>query len=342
MNYIRNFKGWIASIVVLLGFILIRLFSCDSETKEIPYHECVGEKFSTFYSIAYKSNDNLDASIAELLERCDLSLSPFNKQSALTAINNNDTTARADKMLSDVITLSQKVYSTTMGAFDPTISPLINAWGFGFKTETFPTDSQVKELKELVGMNKITLTPEGQVIKANQDITLNFSAIAKGYIVDMVAQYLDSKGVTDYLVNIGGEISCKGENNRGESWRIGVDKPEESNLGGDIHTILQLSGKALATSGNYRKFKVEDNQKVWHIIDPRTGYPTESRVLSATVIADDCATADAYATALMVLGVEEGMPIIDADTTLEAMMICPGDTSHYKVYNSKGFEKYIK
>ncbi|MBR2475624.1 MAG: FAD:protein FMN transferase, partial [Bacteroidaceae bacterium] len=157
-----------------------------------------------------------------------------------------------------------------------------------------------------------------------------------------VAELLEDNGVTDYLVNIGGEISCKGVNSRSESWRVGVDKPEESNLGGDIHTILQLSDKALATSGNYRKFKVEDNQKVWHIIDPRTGYPTESRVLSATVIANNCATADAYATALMVLGVEEGMKVVDADTTLEAMLICPGDTSQYKLYYSKGFEKYIK
>lgn len=342
MNYIRNFKGWVASIVVLLGFILIRLFSCDNKINEIPYQESVGEKFSTFYNITYKSSKNLDTSIAELLDKCDLSLSPFNDKSALTAINGNDTTVRSDKMLSDVIALSQKVYIATYGAFDPTISPLVNTWGFGFKTETFPTDNQVKELKKLVGMDKITLTTDGQVLKASQDITLNFSAIAKGYIVDVIAQYLETLGVTDYLVNIGGEISCKGVNSRGESWRIGVDKPEESNLGGDIYTILKLSDKALATSGNYRKFKIEDSKKVWHIIDPRTGYPTESRVLSATVIADDCATADAYATALMVLGVEEGLSVIEADSTLEAMMICPGDTSQYKVYYSKGFEKFIK
>ncbi|MBR4118497.1 MAG: FAD:protein FMN transferase [Bacteroidales bacterium] len=340
MNYIRNFKGWVASIVVLVVFLLIRLFSND--TKEVAYNECVGEKFSTFYSVAYKSSENIDTLIVKLLNECDLSLSPFNKESLLAAINNNDTTVRVDKMLSNVITLSQQVYGATSGAFDPTISPLINAWGFGFKTETIPTDTQVAELKELVGMNKIALTTDGQVVKSNPKITLNFSAIAKGYIVDKVAQLLEDNGVTDYLVNIGGEISCKGVNSRGESWRVGIDKPEESNLGGDILSILQLSDKALATSGNYRKFKVEDNQKVWHIIDPRTGYPTELRVLSATVIANDCATADAYATALMVLGVEEGMRVVESDTTLEAMMICPGDTTHYKVYYSKGFEKYIK
>ncbi|MBQ3554743.1 MAG: FAD:protein FMN transferase [Bacteroidales bacterium] len=340
MNYIRNFKGWVASIVVLVVFLLIRLFSND--TKEVAYNECVGEKFSTFYSVTYKSGENIDTSIVKLLNECDLSLSPFNKSSLLTAINNNDTTIIVDKMLRDVITLSQQVYTATMGAFDPTISPLVNAWGFGFKTETFPTDRQVAELKDLVGMNKITLTTKGKVIKVPPNITLNFSAIAKGYIVDKVAQLLEDNVVTDYLVNIGGEISSKGVNSRGESWRVGVDKPEESNLGGDIQTILQLSDKALATSGNYRKFKVEENQKVWHIIDPRTGYPTESRVLSATVIANNCATADAYATALMVLGVEEGMKVVDADTTLEAMMICPGDTSQYKLYYSKGFEKYIK
>ena len=338
MKYIRNFKGWVTSVVVLVAFLIIKLFTGG----EIPYQYSTGEKYSTIYNITYKSNEDLSTSIATLLDEFDYSLSPFNKESILTAINNNDTTARVDSLLRDVITLSQEVYKATQGAFDPTISPLINAWGFGFKTEKFPSDMEVDSLKTLVGMDKITLTQDGQVIKEDSAITLNFSAIAKGYIVDMVAKYLDSKGVTDYLVNVGGEIVSKGVNERGEVWHIGVDKPEETNLGGDIYSVLQLSGRALATSGNYRKFKVEDNKKVWHIIDARTGYPTEARVLSATVVAPNCAIADAYATALMVLGVEEGMPIIEADSTLEAMFICPADSQQYKVYYSKGFDKFIK
>ena len=338
MDYIRNFKGWVASVVVLVAFLLIRLFSGG----EIPYQESVGEKYSTFYSVTYKSEVDLSDSIATLLEEFDYSLSPFNKNSIIAAINNNDTTARADELLKDVIALSQEVYEATSGVFDPTISPLINAWGFGFKTEKYPNQAEVDSLKMFVGMNKITLTSDSRVLKENANITLNFSAIAKGYIVDLVAKYLDKKGVTDYLVNIGGEINCKGLNPKGEEWRIGVDKPEESNKGGDIHSILQLSDKSLATSGNYRKFKQEESQKVWHIIDPRTGYPTQARVLSATVIANDCAIADAYATALMVLGVEEGISIIDADSTLEAMFICPGDTAQYNIYYSKGFKQYLK
>ena len=277
-----------------------------------------------------------------MLDKFDYSLSPFNKNSLIAAINNNDTTVRVDKLLKEVITLSSEIYTITSGAFDPTISPLINAWGFGFKTQTFPSQTEIDSLKTLVGMDKITLTADGKVLKTNDDITLNFSAIAKGYIVDLIAKFLDDKGVADYLVNIGGEINCKGLNPKGEKWRIGVDKPEETNIGGDIHTVLQLSDKSLATSGNYRKFKVEDNQKVWHIIDPRTGYPTQTRVLSATVIANDCATADAYATALMVLGVEDGISIIEADSTLEAMFICPGDTAKYSIYYSNGFKQYLK
>ena len=338
MDYIRNFKGWVASVVVLVTFLLIRLCSGGETT----YQECVGEKYSTFYSVTYNSDVDLSDSIAILLDKFDYSLSPFNKNSILAAINNNDTSVRADKLLKEVITLSHEVYDATSGAFDPTISPLINAWGFGFKTEKFPTKEEVDSLKTYVGMNKITLSSNGKVIKENANATLNFSAIAKGYIVDLVAKYLEEKGITDYLVNIGGEINCKGVNPKGEEWRIGVDKPEESNKGGDIHSVLQLSGKSLATSGNYRKFKVEDTQKVWHIIDPRTGYPTQARVLSATVIANDCATADAYATALMVLGMEEGMSLIETDSTLEAMFICPGDTTQYSVYYSTGFKKYLK
>ena len=338
MDYIRNFKGWVASVVVLVVFLLIRLFSGG----EIPYQESIGEKYSTFYSVTYKSDVDLSDSIATLLDEFDYSLSPFNKNSIIAAINNNDTSARADELLKDVITLSQQVYKVTSGAFDPTISPLVNAWGFGFKTDKFPNQIEVDSLKTFVGMDKITLAVDGRVIKENTNTTLNFSAIAKGYIVDLVAKYLDKKGVTDYLVNIGGEINCKGLNPKGEKWRIGVDKPEESNKGGDIHSILQLSDKSLATSGNYRKFKVEDTQKVWHIIDPRTGYPTQARVLSATVIANNCAIADAYATALMVLGLEEGMSIVEADSTLEAMFICPGDTAQYSIYYSKGFKQYLK
>lgn len=338
MDYIRNFKGWVASVVVLVVFLLIRLFSGG----EIPYQESVGEKYSTFYSVTYKSEVDLSDSIATLLDEFDYSLSPFNKNSIIAAINNNDTSARADELLKDVITLSQQVYKVTSGAFDPTISPLVNAWGFGFKTDKLPNQTEVDSLKTFVGMDKITLAVDGRVIKENTNTTLNFSAIAKGYIVDLVAKYLDKKGVTDYLVNIGGEINCKGLNPKGEKWRIGVDKPEESNKGGDIHSILQLSDKSLATSGNYRKFKVEDTQKVWHIIDPRTGYPTQARVLSATVIANNCAIADAYATALMVLGLEEGMSIVEADSTLEAMFICPGDTAQYSIYYSKGFKQYLK
>ncbi|MBR5532715.1 MAG: FAD:protein FMN transferase [Bacteroidales bacterium] len=341
MNYIRNFKGWVASIVVLVVFILIKLFS--SNDKEIVYQQSSGEKYTTFYNVQYKYADNLSDSIALLLDKFDYSLSPFNSESLLTAINNNDTTVKADNLLIDVLTISGQVYKATSGAFDPTISPLINAWGFGFKTGTLPTDTEIEKLRKLVGMDKITLTSDGKVLKTDNNITLNFSAIAKGYIVDLIAGYLESKGITDYLVNIGGEISCRGVNERGEEWRIGVDKPEESNIiGGDIETILKISDKSLATSGNYRKFKVEDNKKVWHIIDPRTGYPTQARVLSATVIANDCAIADAYATALMVLGVEKGMPLIEADSTLEALLICPGDTSQYKLHYSKGFEKYLK
>lgn len=338
MEYIRNFKGWVASVVVLVAFLLIKLFSGG----EAPYRDCAGEKYSTIYNVTYKSEADLSDSIAILLDKFDYSLSPFNKNSLITAINNNDTAVRADKLLKEVITLSHEIYTITSGAFDPTISPLINAWGFGFKTQTFPDQTEVDSLKTLVGMDKISLTAEGKVLKTNDNITLNFSAIAKGYIVDLIAKFLDDKGVTDYLVNIGGEINCKGLNPKGEKWRIGVDKPEETNTGGDIHSVLQLSDKSLATSGNYRKFKVTDNQKVWHIIDPRTGYPTQSRVLSATVIADDCATADAYATALMVLGVEEGLSIIEADSTLEAMFICPGDTAKYSIYYSNGFKQYLK
>lgn len=340
MNYIRNFKGWVASVIALILFVTIKLTTCND--KEAQYSEVVGEKFSTIYSITYNSPVDLSDSINLILDSMNSTFSPFQENTILSSINRNDTTVLCNEWLRDVITLSKQVFEATNGTFDPTISPLINSWGFGFEEQKYLSDKDIEELKKLVGMDKITLTADGKVIKENSETTLNFSAVAKGYIVDVVADFIESKGVDDYLVNIGGEIACKGENPYGESWSIGIDKPEESNLGGDLYSILALSDKSLATSGNYRNFKVYDERKVWHIIDPRTGFPTQARVLSATVIADKCAKADAYATALMVLGAEEGMPIVEADSTIEAMLICKGDTSEYTLYYSSGFKKYIK
>lgn len=340
MIYIRNFKGWLASLIFLVGFIVVKFFFPNDEPA--PFINNQGEKFSTFYSVQYESEQDFGVAIDSLLSKFNMSLSPFEPNSIISSINNSDTPVVADKWLRDIIILSKEINKKTAGAFDPTISPLINSWGFGFKQNKFPTESDVEEMMSLVGMDKIELSDSGKVTKQDKNITLNFSAIAKGYAVDLVASLLNDKGVENYLVNIGGEIACRGVNEKNEEWRVGIDKPEESNMGGDIHSVLSLSGKSLATSGNYRRFKEVEGQKVWHIIDPRTGYPTGSRVLSATVIADDCATADAYATALMVLGVEEGMAIIEADLASEAMIITPGDSSQYNLYYSSGFKNYLK
>lgn len=340
MIYIRNFKGWLASLIFLVGFIVVKFILSTDESASYIHNQ--GEKFSTFYSAQYESEQDFGEAIDSLLSKFNMSLSPFEQNSIISAINSSDTPLVADKWLRDIIILSKDINKKTLGAFDPTISPMINSWGFGFKQNKFPTDSDVKDMMSLVGMDKIELSDNGKVTKQNKDITLNFSAIAKGYAVDLVASLLKDNGVENYLVNIGGEIACNGVNEKGEEWRVGIDKPEESNISGDIHSVLSLSGKSLATSGNYRRFKEVEGQKVWHIIDPRTGYPTQAHVLSATVIADDCATADAYATALMVLGVEDGMPIIEADSTLEAMIITPADSAQYNLYYSSGFKNYLK
>lgn len=339
MSYIRNFRGWLVSVVFLAGFILVKCVFTDNG-KENSFCEANGEQFSTFYSVKYQAESNFSDSIAVLLQRVNYSLSPFDSTSLVSAVNNNDTSVVADRWLLDVINLSQRVYSETEGAFDPTISPLVNAWGFGFKNDSMPTDDEVLKLKTLVGMDKISVTSQNRILKQNPGMTFNFSAIAKGYAVDLVAELLEKNGVENYLVNIGGEISCRGVNENGSAWQIGIDKPEETNFGGDIISVVSLSGKSLATSGNYRKFKVENGKKVWHIIDPRTGFPATTKVLSASVIADDCATADAYATALMVLG-EEGLCLIDKRNDLDAMIICLSEEGEYELLYSKGMKNYF-
>ena len=297
-------KAW--KILFLIFLIVASVLIIKNEP---PYHTDRGFIFGTYYNICYKSKENLQHKIDSTLKSVDNSLSPFNKRSVITAINENRDTI-VDAQFSEVFALAQEISNATDGAFDITVAPLVNAWGFGFKQGITVDSITVDSLLQYVGYKSVELT-DNKVIKQHPQTMLDCSAIAKGYGCDRVARMLESYGVKDYMVEIGGEVVSKGKNNKSKQWSIGISKPTDDKSGtiNELQEILHISGKSVATSGNYRNYRYEDGRKLSHTIDPRTGYPVSHTLLSATVIANDCATADAYATAFMVIGIEKAIEI---------------------------------
>lgn len=336
---IKNRRGWIASIVFLLGYLAIKFISpSDSEDK---YQFDKGEIYKTTYSIIYQSPTNHKIAIETLLNSYGASISPFDSTTQISKINQGDTTVVADGYLKELIVKSKEIYEKTDGAFDPTISPLINAWGFGYKNSIDIEPCVIDSLLQYVGINRVTINADGVVKRESPNISLNFSAIAKGRAVDLVAEFLNSNNIDNFLVEIGGEIVSKGINPKGDKWHIGVDKPAIDNDTRELEEILRANSMAMATSGNYRKFRYVDGKRVGHTINPKTGRPTNNSLLSATVIAPNCMTADAYATAFMVLGLNKSQEILAADTTLQAILIYAADSTQNSIYITEGVKSYI-
>ncbi len=309
--------------------------------KQAPYQTDQGVVFGTMYKITYQSKENLKTGIEAELQKVDLSLSPFNKQSVITHINNN-TDMQTDSLFDYVFRLARQVSEETHGAFDITVAPLVNAWGFGFKNAAQVNPQTIDSLRQFVGFEKIKLE-NGKIIKSDPRTMLDCSAIAKGFGVDCVARFFDRKGIRNYMIDIGGELVMKGENAKMEPWRIGINKPIDDSLAvnQELQTVLQISNVGLATSGNYRNFYYKDGKKYAHTIDPRTGYPIQHNILSATVVATNCATADAYATAFMVLGLDSAKAICHAHPELDAYFIYSKEDGKTDIYYTDGMKKYI-
>ena len=287
----------------------------------MPYQKSADFIFGTSYSVIYQCDSDLSQSIKNELMKVDRSLSPFNEHSVITAVNNNQEVV-LDNMFQEVFQKAMAISRETDGAFDITVAPLVNAWGFGFKNGTQPDRRQVDSLREIIGYEKLSLV-NGKVQKKDPRMMLDCSAIAKGYGTDMVARLLKERGVQNYMVEIGGEIVTKGVNAQRVPWKIGVTKPDDDSLsiGNELQTILNVTDKAMATSGNYRRFYYKGGKRFAHTIDPKTGYPVQHNILSATVLADDCATADAYATSFMVMGMEGAKRVLDRHPELMAYLI---------------------
>ena len=324
-----------------LAFLVIGTVIIVSRQQSTPYQHDRGMVFGTVYHITYQSSKSLQKDIEAELAKVDASLSPFNERSIITAVNENRDTV-VNKMFSDVFALAMKISDSTNGAFDITVAPLVNAWGFGFKGGAMPSRHQVDSLKALVGYHKVSLT-NGRVSKTDPRIMLDCSSIAKGYGCDVVAKFLSAKGIDNYMVEIGGEIVTRGISEKRLPWKIGVTKPTDDslNVNQEIQTIINVTDKAMATSGNYRNFYYKNGRKYAHTIDPSTGYPVQHNILSSTVIADDCATADAYATAFMVMGLDKAKAILSRHPELMAYFILASDHGTNKVWFSPSMKDKI-
>ena len=304
------------------------------------YRYTEGKIYGTFYHISYASDEDLKEEILRQMESVNASLSMFNPESVIARLNRNETDS-TDALFQKMYAMALQVNRKTEGAFDITVGPLVNAWGFGFKQNSFPDSARIDTLRQFIGMDLLTLT-EGKLQKKYPEITLDASSIAKGLGVDLVAEYFERKGLNDYMVEIGGEVWAKGQSSKKRPWRIGIDRPEEDVTARNrrLQMIAGLSQGALATSGNYRNFYVHDGKKYAHTINPKTGYPVQTEVLSASVYAPTCMEADAYATAFMVLGLQKARQIVLADPELEGAFIYL-EEGKMKNWISPGFEKLI-
>lgn len=312
-----------------IALLVVALMRNPSAGESVPanYTTLEGSVFHTIYHIKYNSEKNLNQDLQRLFAEFDGSLSMFNDTSIITRMNRCDTTVRANRYVETVIRKGFEVSDRTGGAFDMTVAPLVNLWGFGFKHSDNVTSQMVDSILQFVGYKSIELTSDGRLVKQDPRTILDASSIAKGYMCDIVGEYLTSLGITDYMVEIGGEIALSGHNPKGQEWSVAINTPQDENpacgqqAASGIQEIMHLTGCGIATSGNYRNFYEKDGKRYAHTIDPHSGYPIQQDILSSTVIAPDCMTADAYATAFMVLGSEKALEVLERDTTLMAYFI---------------------
>lgn len=323
-------------ILLIVGTVII-----VGQQRNTPYQHDTGLVFGTEYHVTYQHGSNLHKEIEAELRKVDMSLSPFNRQSTISKVNNNEP-VELDQMFTDVFGMAMSISEETGGAFDITVAPLVNAWGFGFRQGISPDRHTIDSLMEIVGYRKVRLK-DGKIEKQDSRMMLDCSSIAKGYGSDVVARMLERKGIENYMVEIGGEIVTKGISEKRLPWRIGVTKPTDDSLGvsREYQTVLNVTNKAMATSGNYRNFYYKNGKKYAHTIDPKTGYPVQHNILSATVLADDCAMADAYATAFMVLGLDKATAVLDKHPELMAYFIYSDEKGNNQVWFSNTLKDKI-
>ncbi len=325
----------------LLLAISLLLFSCNF--KKNKYFRINGFIQGTTFSIVYEGKSDFKFQIDSVLIAFDQSLSSYNSESVITKINQNNSEVVIDKHFRHFYKTSEEIWKATNGLFDITVAPIVNAWGFGFGDSLTISKNTIDSLLEYVGMEKTKLV-NGKIQKQNENIKFVSNAIAQGQSVDVVASFLEKQGVTNYLVEIGGEVKAQGVNAKSQIWRIGVDKPidDPDAANRQLQAIIKLDNCALATSGNYRKFYIKNGVKYSHTINPKTGYPVNHSLLSATVIAPDCISADAYATSFMVMGAEKAKLFVASHPELDVYLISDDNKGGYSVFISEGLKNVLE
>lgn len=328
--------------IVFLLFLIVGSIYIIRQQNTMPYQHNTGQIFGTTYHITYQSDKDLHREILQRLQLVDQTFSTFNDESIISKINRNEP-VKLNQMFIEVFDLAKTVSKDTHGAFDITVAPLVNVWGFGFKSGTPPTKAVIDSLRHLTGYEKVKLIGS-TVRKQDPRIMLDCSAIAKGYGSDVVAQYLRSRDVENFMIEIGGEIVVQGNSDKRLPWKIGVTKPtdDSTQVNNELQTVLNVSNTAMATSGNYRRFYYKNGKKYAHTIDPKTGYPVQHNILSATVLANTCAKADAYATSFMVLGLEKTQQVLQHHPDLMVYLIYADGQGKNKVWYSPSLKKAIQ
>jgi len=324
MNYIKN------KLLILDGF-------AQGTTYHIVYKQP--------FSLGFILNSNLHdyhEEIDSLLKEFDRSLSVYLPESVISRINNNDKDVMVDSLFNKVFHKAKSVNELSNGAFDITVGPLVNAWGFGTELRAIIDSALIDSLIQFVGMDKVRIEKK-RVIKSEPGVKLDVNAIAQGYSVDIVAGFLSKKGIKNYLVEIGGEISSAGTKKKGTPWKVGIDKPYDNNYfpGQDLQVILALEDNCMATSGNYRKFFEKNGVKYSHSINPKTGYPVRHNLLSVTVTAPDCMSADAFATAFMIMGFDKSKKLVNKLDGIDAYFIYSDDKGDFCTEFTDGFREII-
>jgi thiamine biosynthesis lipoprotein len=333
------------NLIYLFTISFIVFISCNNIIKEpikSQYFANFGEIHGTYYNIQYEYANDIQTDLLKVLDAVNQSLSTYIDTSIISRINNGEQNVELDTLFTIVFNEGKEVFKKTNGAFDMTVAPIVNAWGFGY-TDSIHVDSLIIDsIMQYVGFDKIKLE-NNKIVKQFPGIKLDGSAIAKGYSVDFVCYYLESLGIKNFLVDIGGEVRASGKNKSGVVWRVGIDKPifDENVSDRKLQEIVSLKNISIATSGNYRQFYKRNGKMYSHTINPKTGYPAINEVLSVSVLNKKCMVADAYATAFMVLGLEKSKNIVENDTNLSAYIIYKDSLDSHKVWFDKGFEQII-
>ncbi len=325
--------------IFALFALLLVITSCNKPIK----HQYRGEAQGSYYSIIYfdSQDRNLQPEIEKLLREFDLSASNYKSNSVISKVNRGEI-VELDSIFLGNYKLSNRISKETNGDFDITVRPLVQAWGFGSIKAQDMDSTIVDSIMQFVGYKKVSIV-NGEVIKEDSRLKLDFDAIAQGYSVDVVCAFIESKGIQSYLVDIGGEIYASEYKYEKEKWSVGIEQPKDSaSYGENLSAILNLSNKGMATSGNYRKFYVKDGIKYAHTISPHTGYPIASRLLSATVLAKTAAEADAYATSFMVMGVEKSKEFLSKHKEIDAFLIYSDTEGEYETFYTQGIESLLK